>query len=187
MQVRCKCHGMSGSCELKTCWKSAPEFRLVGNTLKERFRKAILVDQSNLGNGLPLLVEQKGFERSRRSRYRKPKGRRRRRKRVKNGDAEGGSGRRRRMGEHDLSAELLYYQKSPNFCERDASFDFPGTTGRQCNRTSRGMDNCSSLCCGRGYNVVKQKRVEKCNCRFQWCCYVVCENCTIHEWVTVCN
>lgn len=173
MQVRCKCHGMSGSCELKTCWKSAPEFRVVGNVLKERFRKAILVDQSNLGNGLPLFIDQKNFERNRRSRYYKTKYRKKR-KRMKN-------------LENDLSLDLLYYQKSPNFCEKDPSVDFPGTAGRLCNRTSRGMDNCSSLCCGRGYNVVKQKRVEKCNCRFQWCCYVICENCTINEWITVCN
>ncbi len=173
MQVRCKCHGMSGSCQLKTCWKSAPDFRVVGNALKERFRKAILVDQSNVGNGSPLIVESQGFERSRRSRSQKRRNRRKR-KRMKNVD-------------RDLSLDLLYYQKSPNFCEKDPSVDFPGTVGRLCNRTSRGMDNCSSLCCGRGYNVVKQRRVEKCNCRFQWCCYVVCDNCTIHEWVTVCN
>lgn len=172
MQVRCKCHGMSGSCELKTCWRSAPEFRVVGNALKERFRKAILVDQSNVGTGSPgLLIEQNNFERNRRSRYHKGK---KKRKRI-------------RKLARDMSLDLLYYQKSPNFCERDSSVDFPGTSGRQCNRTSRGMDNCSSLCCGRGYNLVKQKRVEKCNCRFQWCCYVICENCTIHEWVTVCN
>nr|CAD7257631.1 unnamed protein product [Timema shepardi] len=56
MQVRCKCHGMSGSCELKTCWKAAPNFRVVGQALKEKFRSAVLVDQSNLGNGSPLLL-----------------------------------------------------------------------------------------------------------------------------------
>ncbi|KAJ8975528.1 hypothetical protein NQ317_012038, partial [Molorchus minor] len=50
MQVKCKCHGMSGSCELKTCWRAAPEYRVIGKALKERFRSAILVDQTNLGN-----------------------------------------------------------------------------------------------------------------------------------------
>lgn len=180
MQVKCKCHGMSGSCELKTCWKSAPDFRVVGNVLKERFRKAILVNQSNLGNnGTSLFIEPKvGLERKRRSRFRENTNGnyRRKRKRIEN------------VNNNKVSAlDLFYHQKSPNFCEKDAKVDFPGTVGRLCNRTSHGMDNCSSLCCGRGYNVVKQKRIEKCNCRFHWCCYVTCQNCTVQEWITVCN
>ena len=37
MQTECKCHGVSGSCELKTCWRSLPSFRKVGKILKESF------------------------------------------------------------------------------------------------------------------------------------------------------
>lgn len=51
MQVKCKCHGISGSCELKTCWRSTPEMRQIGRILKDRYRQAVLVEQSNLGNG----------------------------------------------------------------------------------------------------------------------------------------
>lgn len=51
MEVKCKCHGMSGSCELKTCWRVTPTIRQVGKILKERYKKAVLVEQSNLGNG----------------------------------------------------------------------------------------------------------------------------------------
>lgn len=162
---------MSGSCEYKTCWRSAPEFRVVGNALKERFRKAILVDQSNLGDGSPSFVEQNSFERNRRSRYHKGK---KKRKRIK-------------KDQRDLSLDLWYYQKSPNFCKKDPTVDFPGTSGRICSLSSRGMDNCSSLCCGNGYTVLEQIRVEKCKCKFKWCCYVICENCTKPELVTVCK
>ena len=169
MQVRCKCHGMSGSCELKTCWKAAPDFRIVGQALKERFRSAVLVDQSNLGNGLPFLLD--GLRRRRPRPRQRPRPRRRTRLRRP----------------RDLALDLLYYQRSPNFCERDPSVDFPGTAGRQCNRTSSSVDGCGSLCCGRGYNVIKQRRTDRCHCRFHWCCYVVCQNCTVEEWITVCK
>lgn len=109
MQTKCKCHGMSGSCELKTCWKAAPDFRVVGTLIKDRFRSAIMVDQSNMGNGKPLLVHRK-----RRTRFKKKKKQKKRRQ--------------------ELSAELLYYQKSPNFCESNPAEDIDGTVSRQCNR-----------------------------------------------------
>lgn len=172
MQVRCKCHGMSGSCELKTCWKVASEFRVVGKTLKDRFRKAILVAQSNLGSITPLT-------KSRGSRRRRPMKQKHRKRPNKMGE--------RKIKIRDLSKQLFYYQRSPNFCEKDQAADIAGTTGRRCNRTSSSGDGCASLCCGRGYNVVRQRRVEKCRCKFYWCCFVQCQNCTIEEWITVCK
>lgn len=53
----------------------------------------------------------------------------------------------------------------------------PGTTGRACNRTSAGMDGCSLLCCGRGYNTKKIVMRERCECKFHWCCRVDCNTC----------
>ena len=43
----CKCHGMSGSCTLKTCWVRLPPFRAVGSALKDRFDGASKVLQGN--------------------------------------------------------------------------------------------------------------------------------------------
>jgi wingless-type MMTV integration site family protein 1 len=49
MRQECKCHGMSGSCTVKTCWMRLPNFRVVGDNLKERFDGASRV---MIGNSL---------------------------------------------------------------------------------------------------------------------------------------
>ena len=53
-----------------------------------------------------------------------------------------------------------------------------GTSGRECNKTSSGEDGCEHLCCGRGYDTRRVTRVENCNCKFHWCCEIICHNCT---------
>lgn len=50
----CKCHGLSGSCTLKTCWRKMPSFREVGNRLKERFDGAAKVIAGNDGQSFML-------------------------------------------------------------------------------------------------------------------------------------
>ncbi|KAJ8019583.1 Protein Wnt-6 [Holothuria leucospilota] len=45
----CKCHGLSGSCTLQTCWRKMPSFRKVGNLLKEKFNGAAKVTGGNTG------------------------------------------------------------------------------------------------------------------------------------------
>ena len=47
MRKECKCHGMSGSCTVKTCWMRLPNFRVVGDNLKDRFDGATRIQVSN--------------------------------------------------------------------------------------------------------------------------------------------
>lgn len=93
----------------------------------------------------------------------------------------------RRIRRRTKKSDLMFYERSPNYCDPNPLVDSPGTSGRFCNKTSSGVDNCETLCCGRGYNTLRVRRSERCDCKFHWCCYVVCQTCTYNEWVTVCK
>uniref|UniRef100_A0A8C0H1V7 Protein Wnt n=1 Tax=Chelonoidis abingdonii TaxID=106734 RepID=A0A8C0H1V7_CHEAB len=142
----CKCHGVSGSCEVRTCWKVMPPFRKVGNVLKEKFEGATEVHPKRVGSRKLLVPKSSRF---------KP------------------------YTAHDL----VYLVASPDFCDRDTHSGVFGTSGRQCNRTSHAMDGCELLCCGRGFRTAQAEMVERCSCKFHWCCSVKCKQC--HHLVEV--
>ncbi|WAR10008.1 WNT6-like protein [Mya arenaria] len=48
----CKCHGLSGTCALRTCWRRMPNFRDTGTRLKDKFDGASKVTISNDGRSL---------------------------------------------------------------------------------------------------------------------------------------
>lgn len=79
--------------------------------------------------------------------------------------------------QHPKRMEIVYLQLSPNYCEKDYSLGSLGTDGRTCNRTTREVDGCDLLCCGRGYNTHQINRTWQCRCKFQWCCNVQCDVC----------
>ncbi|XP_063065697.1 protein Wnt-10b [Engraulis encrasicolus] len=205
MRRKCKCHGTSGSCQFKTCWYVSPEFRLVGSLLRDKFLSAIFINSQNKNSGVfnPRVVGGNGGgggggnggSRSSNGGSRSSNGGSRSRSSNHNHhhhhhhNSNGGAGSTQSSGRRrsTLSRELVYFEKSPDFCEPDASVDSAGTQGRLCNKSSAGMDSCDSLCCGRGHNILKQTRSERCNCRFHWCCYVLCEECRVTDWVNVCK
>lgn len=82
--------------------------------------------------------------------------------------------------------ELVFLHASPNYCDSNMLAGSFGTMGRLCNRNSRAIDGCDLLCCHRGYHSQIVTIRNQCNCRFQWCCYVQCQNCVTTEEISHC-
>lgn len=147
-KVACKCHGVSGSCSLKTCWRQLPDFRTVGDRLKDKYDGATKVVFNKRGTQL----------KSENSKYNKP-----------------------------TKEDLIYLEDSPDYCDPNKVTGSFGTKGRECKKSSPGMDGCKLMCCGRGYNTFKRKVKERCHCKFHWCCFVKCDVCEHIEDVHTCK
>lgn len=83
--------------------------------------------------------------------------------------------------------DLVYLERSPNYCEEDIATGSTGTRGRLCNGTSTHTDSCNVMCCGRGYNTHHYTRIWQCNCKFHWCCFVKCNSCSEKSEVFTCK
>lgn len=169
MRQECKCHGMSGSCAVKTCWMRLPSFRSVGDALKDRFDGASRVRLSNADLEPAAARNDPAPHRvPRRDRYRFQL-------RPQNPDHKSPGAK-----------DLVYLESSPGFCEKNPRLGIPGTHGRACNDTSIGVDGCDLMCCGRGYRTQTMFVVERCNCTFHWCCEVKCKLCRTEKTVHTC-
>ena len=172
-KVFCKCHGLSGSCNIKTCQRYIAEFRQIGDILHQKYDNALRVklekarrteDRSEERNVLHVLKKRKK------------------------------SGRRRDNGklvstkEQPPSDALVFSKESPDYCVR--RHEFPGTVGRLCSTDSYGLDSChgrDGLCCGRGYRAVRVEIVQRCKCKFHWCCEIRCKRCEKVEIRNMCK
>lgn len=160
MRMQCRCHGVSGSCELKTCWRTMPTFAQVGDFLKRKYENAVQMKPTKFVRTVSM-------------------------KSAKNANLKRGTKTKRQA---PLSkTDLIHIHKSPNYCVQDAKKGILGTSGRVCNKNSTGSDSCDLLCCGRGYNTQVVRKVERCFCRFVWCCNVKCKTCVTMMDVHTCK
>lgn len=62
MKLECKCHGLSGSCTLRTCWMAMSDFRKTGDYLRRKYNGAIEVTMNQDGTGFT--VANKAFRKA---------------------------------------------------------------------------------------------------------------------------
>ncbi|XP_077988445.1 protein Wnt-4-like [Glandiceps talaboti] len=60
MFTKCKCHGVSGSCSSKICWRTMPRFRDLGNVLMDKYFQAIRVKYAKKKKRLRHHAKKKG-------------------------------------------------------------------------------------------------------------------------------
>lgn len=165
MKQVCKCHGVSGSCSIKVCWKVMPEFRKIGNEIMKLYDAA---DRINTPKRRDQVKQLRQIVLSRFSRN------------TKSRDQAASATHRN---------SLIYIDKSPNFCRKIQKNGIIGTSKRMCshsnelnsNSTKSGFmvvhEKCEHLCCGKGFHSKVVEIEEDCECAFQWCCSVKCKKC----------
>jgi len=156
---KCKCHGISGSCNLRTCWIQLPPIRHIGNILQGKYHSARRIQINSRGNmqfeDSPSAPSQNFKQRSKR--------------------------RNRSL------IDLVYLESSPDYCHADRADGTVGTYSRICSKDPGAANSCDLLCCGRGYDSYTEEVLTKCDCKFQWCCQVVCRTCRNTTQIHICK
>ncbi|XP_073254078.1 protein Wnt-5a-like isoform X3 [Porites lutea] len=151
-EITCKCHGVSQSCALRTCWRELVDFSEIGKKLQQKYDSASRVRYDRRTGKFIRIKKTKEAGLSRR-------------------------GGKRRSSRIPTYRSLVFIDSSPNYCVRSRRHQTVGTKGRECKINSDGGDSCTDLCCGRGYQPAEVVTKEKCQCKFYWCCTVKCKQC----------
>lgn len=153
MRFVCKCHGITGSCSLRTCWKELAKFRKIGRYIKRKYQHALQLDWN----------EKMKDENDPRRRSLFP---------VLPGSS---------MIYIEHSPDYCKPNKTlgiPGTMNRQCSRRHKT---RKVPRSER--RSCRNVCRVCGYQVQKTtvEILSTCNCKFKWCCRVNCDTCVVYE------
>ncbi|KAM6976914.1 protein Wnt-8a-like [Aplochiton taeniatus] len=153
MKRICRCHGMSESCSIQTCWTQLSEFRDVGNYLKVKHDQARKLEMDKRLMKSANSADHRGaithaFNAMAHTDL------------IYLEDSPDYCAKNHSMGFHGTEGrECLQHGDGLNQWER-----------RSCRR----------LCheCGLRVEEMRTEVVSSCNCKFHWCCSVKCEDCS---------
>lgn len=164
VREQCKCHGVSGSCVTKTCWRTVPKLDELASLIKKKYEKAQQVILAS--DSFTLIVDKKESSvlDGRLSQIGTSNANTRREQRFLKNKVQ--------QAKLASRSELVFLEESPDYCllENENS---SGASGREC----FSLADCEQICCSKGWNTRKEIRQEPCRCKFVWCCDVKCETC----------
>ncbi|KAL3318479.1 Wnt10p [Cichlidogyrus casuarinus] len=147
MERVCKCHGLSGSCTMKVCWRQIPDFDRIGSQLLQKYNLAIKVQK--IGSS-PMVRPDSVLRRQRSAKYRRSM-------ELPSPIPYHTNAR------NPTRDDLIYFDEPPSYCNALPEAGILGTKGRECwLEGGPGKPSCSSLCCGRGFNSEEIIEYKKC-------------------------
>lgn len=154
MKRICRCHGMSESCAMQTCWMQLAEFREVGNYLKVKHDQARKLEMDKRRMRAGNSADNRGgaiadaFNSIARSEL------------IYLEDSPDYCAKNLSLGLHGTEGRECL-QSGNNLSQWE-------------------KHSCRRLCheCGLRVEEIRTEIVSSCNCKFHWCCTVKCENCT---------
>lgn len=165
MKLKCRCHGVSGSCAMRTCWRELPDIETIGHEIKEKYDDSIQVSVKET-KAKPTL---------------------RSLKEPADSHAVPTSHLVHLKQSSDYCSFKVNYTKGrscvPNAVK--SSFNMPtnGTTVI----VNTALAACEDLCCTGEFTENSHTSIGTCACRFEWCCEVQCTPCTTITKTYTCN
>ncbi|KAF2900508.1 hypothetical protein ILUMI_05678 [Ignelater luminosus] len=155
MIKKCKCHGVSGSCSLQTCWMQVAPFTKIANMLQQRYKRAIKIDLENTSNKILHGNSSPASTIVERHPYISPK----------------------RLVFLEYSPDYCMANSTTGWTGTKGRM----CSRSRLEKTSLAEKrSCKTICRSCGHRVRKHKKQIEvmCKCSFKWCCEVQCDTCT---------
>ena len=158
MKRMCRCHGLTGSCTVETCWEELPTYFEVGDLLKIKYDNALKVSVE-LTNGEEFFTH---YDPILSSYIRLP---------------QSDTNLVYLEEETDLCSQRENFTLGRR-CLPRALLDAQMRGELKASSTAEYFPPCEEFCCSGEYREESMSVSERCDCHFVWCCNVECQTCT---------
>ena len=156
MKLACRCHGVSGSCSVKTCWRELPTIYEISDTVKNKYKQAVKVEAHFPRDGSPAFLHYYDH--------------------LSNEHRVPADDELVYLKESDDYCSLQSNYTKNRFCMPEETSG-SGYTLKQ-TAMAEYYPTCESFCCSGEYVSNTILVEQSCHCTFVWCCEVVCEKCS---------